>query len=262
MEEIRQDPRFTYMDKFQQFVTETQNMISLKIFELELTWSKIYPKGSQSLDITAKHSMRSKNQFYSQIDQIQKEFLDSVSETPENEFEHYLNKSKFLAKPHVIRKFTTAQETQIKNFRTKATKEKLQSFQKLLTMYQELKVFDDYRLAIEYNLVDVEDKGWYNTVRMYTMEWLPYLYTLETFHSKNSRQFLAKKIRKEIEKIEAWVKKIEDKYDKSIKLDMKQANLMSQSIKTMISTYKVDRQQLKRYEVDRQIIKYLKKNFK
>ncbi len=95
IEEIRQDPRFTYMDKFQQFVTDTQNTISLKISELELTWSKIYPKGSQSLNIKTKHGMRSKNQFYSQIDQIQKEFLDSVSETPENEFEHYLNNPNF-----------------------------------------------------------------------------------------------------------------------------------------------------------------------
>ena len=139
----------------------------------------------------------------------------------------------------------------------KATKEKLCEFQKPLTMFQELKLFDDYRLAIEYNLVDIEDKGWYNTVRMYIKRWIPYLHTLETFHDKHSRYFLTKKIGKEIVKIEAWGKKVEKKYDQSIKLNMDQVNLMNKSIEMMISTYKSDRQQLKRYTEDKQILKYL-----
>jgi len=60
-----------------------------------------------------------------------------------------------------------------------------------------------------------------------------------------------------IVKIEAWGKKVEKKHDQSIKLNMDHVNLMNQSIETMISTYKTDRQQLKRYTEDKQILKYL-----
>ena len=256
-EEIQQDPRFIYMKKFLQFVAGNHTSILLRIEELETMWDQILSQRGQSQKRKEKQRMRSRSNFYSQIDQIQAEFIDSQLENPENEFEHYLNKSKFLAKSRVIRKFTSEQENKIKNFRVKATKEKLREFQKPLTIFQELKLFDDYRLGIEYNLVDIEDKGWHNTIQMYINKWVPYLHTLEAFHDKNSRYFLAKKISKEIVKIEAWGKKVEKKYDQSIKLNMDQVNLMNKSIETMISTYKADRQQLKRYVEDKQIIKNL-----
>ncbi len=256
-EEIQQDPRFIYMKKFLQFVEGTYKSNLFKIEELELMWDQKSPQRGRSQKNKEKQRMRSKNKFYTQIDQIQAEFLDSLQEHPENEFEHYLNKSKFLAKPRVIRKFTSEQEKVINSFRVKANKEKLNQFQKPLTIFQELKLFDDYRLAVEYNLVDIEDKGWYNTVRMYINKWTTYLHTLETFHSKHSRHFLVKKIGKEILKIEAWGKKVEKKYDQSIKLNLDQVNLMNQSIEIIISTYKTDRQQLKRYTEDKQILKHL-----
>ena len=255
--EIQQDPRFTYMKKFLQFVVGTHSSILLRIEELELMWDQILSQRGQSQKRKEKQRMRSKNHFYSQIDQVQAEFIDSQLENPDNEFEHYLNKSKFLAKARVIQKFTSEQENKINNFRVKATKERLHEFQKPLTIFQELKLFDDYRLGIEYNLVDIEDKGWHNTIQMYINKWIPYLHTLEAFHDKNSRHFLAKKIGKEIVKIEAWGKKVEKKYDQSIKLNMDQVNLMNKSIETMISTYKTDRQQLKRYTEDKQILKNL-----
>jgi hypothetical protein len=256
-EEIQQDPRFTYMKKFLQIVEGTHASILHRIEELELMWVHILSQRGQSQKKKEKQMMRSKSNFYSQIDQIQAEFIDSQLENPENEFEHYLNKSKFLAKPRVIRKFTSEQEKKIKEFRRKATKEKLNEFQKPLSIFQELKLFDDYRLAIEYNMVDIEDKGWYNTVQMYINKWVPYLHTLESFHAKHSRHFLVKKIGKVIVKIEAWGKKVDKKYDQSIKLNMNHVNLMNQSIEKMISTYKTDRQQLKRSTEDKQILKYL-----
>jgi len=256
-EEIKQDPRFIYMKKFLQSVAGNHKSILLRIEELESMWDQLLSQRGQSQKKKEKQRMRSKSNFYSQIDQIQAEFIDSQLENPENEFEHYLNKSKFLAKPRVIRKFTSEQEKKIKEFRRKATKEKLHEFQKPLSIFQELKLFDDYRLAIEYNMVDIEDKGWYNTVQMYINKWVPYLHTLESFHAKHSRHFLVKKIGKVIVKIEAWGKKIDKKYDQSIKLNMNRVNLMNQSIETMISTYKTDRQQLKLYTEDKQILKYL-----
>jgi len=256
-EEIQQDPRFTYMKKFLQFVEGNHKSTLLRIEELELMWDQILSQRGQSQKRKEKQRMRSKSNFYSQIDQIQAEFIDSQLENPENEFEHYLNKSKFLTKPRVFRKFTSEQEKMIKEFRRKATKEKLHEFQKPLSIFQELKLFDDYRLAVEYNMVDIEDKGWHNTIQMYINKWVPYLHTLETFHGKHSRLFLVKKIGKVIVKIEAWGKKVEKKYDQSIKLNMDHVNLMNQSIETMISTYKTDRQQLKRYTEDKQILKYL-----
>jgi len=255
-EEIEQDPRFIYMNKFLQFVSGTHQSILLRIEELESEWDQILSQKRHSQK-KEKPRMRSKSTFYSQIDQIQAEFIDTQLENPENEFEHYLNKSKFLAKPRVIRKFTSEQENKIKEFRRKATKEKLHEFQKPLSIFQELKLFDDYRLAVEYNMVDIEDKGWYNTIQMYINKWVPYLHTLETFHSKHSRHFLVKKISKVIGKIEAWGKKVEKKYDQSIKLNMDHVNLINKSIETMISTYKTDRQHLKRYTEDKQILKSL-----
>ncbi len=255
-EEINQDPRFIYMKKFLQHVSGTQQSIFLQMEELESMWDKILSQKGYSQKIENQR-MRSKSTFYSQIDQIQAEFIDSQNENPVNEFEHYLNKSKFLAKPRMIRKFSSEQENIIKEFRRKATKEKLHEFQKPLSIYQELKLFDDYRLAVEYNMVDIEDKGWYNTIQMYINKWVPYLHTLEAFHSNHSRHFLVRKIGKVIVKIEAWGKKVEKKYDQSIKLNMDHINLMNKSIETMISTYKTDRQQLKRYTADKQILKNL-----
>ncbi|WP_371803112.1 hypothetical protein [Candidatus Lokiarchaeum ossiferum] len=258
--EIQQDPRFLYMDKFIKLVKDTENKISEQIEELEANWTNFVAQQGNFKSKKNDYGIGAKNQFYRQIDQIQKEFLDSVKDIPANEFEHYLNKSNFFSKPRIIRKFSPSQEKIIKNFRNQATKEKILSFNKRLTNFQELKLFDEYRLAIEYNLVDFEDKGWFNTIRMYIREWIPYLETLEAFHARNARSYLSKKIRKEIDKINAWVLKVDQKYDKSIKLNVDQAVLMDNSIKKMISIYKNERKQLKRYEKDKRILKYLKNN--
>ena len=259
---IQQDPRFIYMEKFIKLVKETESKISEQIDDLEANWANFIPTEVKSKSKKIGHDIGAKNRFYRQIDQIQNEFLDSVKDIPENKFEHYLNKSTFFFKPRIIRKFTPSQEKIIKNFRNKATKDKILSFNKRLTNFQELKLFDDYRLAIEYNLVDFEDNGWHNTIRMYIRDWIPYLQTLEAFHAKNSRNSISKKIHKEIDKINNWVSKVEQKYDRSIKLNVDQTILMDNSIKKMIAIYETERNQLKRYEKDKRILKYVKNNTK
>ena len=82
-EEIKQDPRFIYMKKFLSFVEGTLKSIQLQIEELELMWDQIVSQKGHSQKIKEKQRMRSRNNFYSQIDQIQAEFIDSQLENPE-----------------------------------------------------------------------------------------------------------------------------------------------------------------------------------
>ncbi|MHA1675138.1 MAG: hypothetical protein ACTSYI_16090 [Promethearchaeota archaeon] len=257
--EIQQDPRFQYMAQFQTIVENAHHNLQQEIAEIEVSLSKgqgkTKPIRSSSDSQLIEQFKPIYSKFYSEIDQIQAELYENMSAKPDNEFEFYLNKSRFLTKSNINREFNQEQEKLISQFRKTLTKTQKQEISKPLSLRQELKLFDDYRLAVEYHLVDIEDKGWFNTVRLYGQRWIKYLQKIAIFHAKHFREAVVQKVEKEIIKIEKWLGKIEKKYDKSLHLNTAQIKLLNQTIKDMIISYRGERKQLKRYEEDARILK-------
>ena len=259
--EIQQDPRFQYMVQFQIIVENAHTNLQKKITEIDVNLSKGLGQAKR-IKNTSDNQLIERfkpiySKFYSEIDQIQAELYANISAKPDNEFEFYLNKSRFLIKSNISREFSSEQEKLISQFRKTLTEAQKQEISQPLSLRQELKIFDDYRLAVEYHLVDIEDKGWFNTVRLYGQRWVKYLQKMTIFHAKHFREDVVQKIEREIIKIEKWLSKIEKKYDKSIQLDTAQVELLNQTIKDMILSYRGERKQLKRYEEDSRILKII-----
>ncbi|MHA1611430.1 MAG: hypothetical protein ACTSYU_05195 [Promethearchaeota archaeon] len=259
--EIQHDPRFQYMDQFQTIVENTHQNLLHKIREIESNLSKgldhpsIINNISDSQLIEQFKPIYSK--FYSEVDQIQAELYENISVKPDNEFEFYLSKSRFLIKSNISRGFSLEQEKLINQYRKTLTNAQKKDISQPLSIRQELKLFDDYRLAVEYHLVDIEDKGWFNTVRLYGQRWIKYLQKMAIFHAKHFREPLVQKIEKEITKIEKWVGNIEKKYEKSVQLDIAQIELLNQTIIDMILSYRGERKQFKKYKEDVKILKLI-----
>lgn len=259
--QIQGDPRFHYMNQFQSIVNQSMADIKKRIDQVdeELATGILKPsKSFQDYDSQMIEYFKPLySKFYAEIDQIQADLYANLTIKPENDFEFYLNKSRLLIKSKIDRNFTDEQEKLIKQYRSSMQKSDQENISTSLTLRQEMKLFDDYRLAIEYHLVDIEDKGWFNTARLYCDQWIKYLQKIAIFHAKHFREPLVQKIEKEITKIENWKMKIESKYDKSMKLDTNQMKLLNSTIKDMILSYKIQRKKLKQIEQDIKILKQI-----
>ena len=166
-EQILQDPRFNYMKQVHQLVQQKILAITEQISLVESEES-LSPSNEQFYNEDfLEHFKPLYSRFYTKVDQIHHEIIEEMTEKPENEFEHYWRKSRILMKSRVIRKFTPDQEKIIKNFKKSLPPAKLEKFREPLSLRQELKLYDDYRIANEYYIVDIEDKGWFNTVILY-----------------------------------------------------------------------------------------------
>ncbi len=256
-DEIQRDPRFSYMARLLHAVDVAELGLTRTILSIE---SEGNGKGEADPHSEMAYLEQYRNQyhrFYSQIDKIQARLMANVTVQPENDFEFYFNKSRFLFKPRVIRQFTADQETLIEQYRKILSEDQMKSVKNPLTSRQELKLFDDYRVAVEYHLVDFEDKGWFNTVRLYCEKWVKYLEKIAQFHADRGRAPVAQKVRKEIKKIQTWEKKIEKKYDKRVQLDTEQMKIVNQSIKNMILSYRIDRKEFKKSEEDKRVLKLI-----
>jgi hypothetical protein len=255
--EIERDPRFVFMNNFRSYVQNKNNEMNVILTSLE---TKREEGAEKAINKEAIEQFKPLYMgFYRDIDKIQAQLIGIMTVKPANEFEYYLNKSRLLIKSQNIRNFTPEQEQAIQAYHARIPADQLKQFQKPLSLQQELKLFDDYRLAIEYQLVDFEDKGWYNSVRMYCRLWIEYLKKIAQYHQEYNRLKIVKKIQEEIEKITEWVKRIEIKYEKGIMLDVKQSELLSDHIRQMIVRYREDRKELKRADEDKQILKLLTK---
>lgn len=253
--QIADDPRFSYFDAFKSEVEARRKEMEGKLANLE-------PKLDQSFkhnigENTLENYKAIYTSFYDEIDKLSFEVVEKTLEKPEDPFVYFFNKSRLLIKSDFKRDFTPEQELRIAEFRKDLTQQKKELIERPLTLRQELKLFDDYRLAIEYQLVYFEQHRWYNTIRQYTTAWISYLEKIKKFHEEVNNRQVAKKVEDEIHKIQEWVKRLDQKYDKTPQLDTNQVQLLNENQKIMILRYKTDRKELRRYEEDKRIIKFL-----
>jgi len=253
--QIIDDPRFTYFESFKTDVKTRQEEMQKKVNDLE-------PKLDRSFkhnvgDNTLENYKAVYTEFYEHVDKLSFDIVEKTLEKPEDPFVHFFNKSRILIKSDFKRDFNPDQELRISDFRKEMTEQKRELIERPLTLRQELKLFDDYRLAIEYQLVYLEQHRWYNTIRQYAAAWIGYMEKIRKFHDENNNKQVAKKIEEEIKKMQDWVKRLDKKYDKTPQLEMTQAQLLNDNQKTMILRYKSDRTELRSYEEDKRRIKFL-----
>jgi hypothetical protein len=259
--DIGVDPRFRAMNSFKNTVRKLDREVEDLMGKIKQR-AQLYPDKRADADTPVEKFEPLYMRFYREIDPLIKE-LYTPSEIPKEPIVAPLidtfAKAKEWVKAKLMPEFTAQDLEDAERFRFRTSEDELLGLIKPLSNKTEIEIFQNYAKAVQGELEQFEERGWFNSVKHYAKAYLGYLEKIAEFHDRPDRYEVQDVIRIEFNRLKDWLGRVGRKYADAPQLNLDRESLFNEEMKGHILQYKIDRKAIRLYDETRQILKLIKK---
>lgn len=264
--QIGEDPRFKLMIDFKSTVRNADRDVEQLMQKVKLR-AEINPTQRGDSDTPIEKFEALYMRFYREIDIYLSELYQEANKPKESK-EAFLSpvadaiaKTKDWIKNKLGPELTSEELKQIEEFRKTLSENDKLEINKPIPVKDELDLFLNYAKVIEQDLNEYEQKGWFNSIRVYVQAYLSYLEKIAEYHNTPDRYDIQYIVQAEYNKIKSWFARVETKYANSPQLPV-DPGLLNENMKTKIMKYKIDRKLLRQFIENTRILALIKNKTK